>query len=417
MIRPRSKERGLRRAVLIAGDLAIGCGALYAGAAVRRNTFELDPPIVALFGLSLVAALGLTGFYRDRVTPRTRPSLVAAMVIQAALVAMAAVALVEPMPRTIVLAVPVVELIAVPLWRRILRLLAPIRPRETILLGDAHDLEQALAGLRSAGDRRIAVAGQLPARLDVLADPAHRARLHDAEEVICVSPEIDPRVRLELLRVRGPCGFLMLASHADALFGSKMLGWIGDQPLIEVAVSCGYGFSAALKRAIDIGGSAILIVLSAPLWLLAAVAIWLEDRGPIVIRQQRVGVGGAPYGMWKFRSMRGPLITRVGSWLRPYHVDELPQLLNVLTGDMSLVGPRPERPELVAEILREVPDFDLRSLIRPGIAGLAQVSSEYDTRPEVKLRYDVMYMCGWSPWLDIRLMLRAVSSSLAGTGR
>jgi len=92
-------------------------------------------------------------------------------------------------------------------------------------------------------------------------------------------------------------------------------------------------------------------------------------------------------------------------------------LLNVLTGDMSLVGPRPERPELVAEILRDVPDFDLRSLVRPGMAGLAQVSSEYDTRPEVKLRYDLLYMCDWSVWLDFRLMLRAVSSSLAGTGR
>ena len=77
----------------------------------------------------------------------------------------------------------------------------------------------------------------------------------------------------------------------------------------------------------------------------------------------------------------------------------------------------PERPELVAKILRDVPDFDLRSLVRPGIAGLAQVSAEYDSRPEVKLRYDLMYMCDWSVWLDLRLMFRAVSSSLAGTGR
>jgi lipopolysaccharide/colanic/teichoic acid biosynthesis glycosyltransferase len=121
--------------------------------------------------------------------------------------------------------------------------------------------------------------------------------------------------------------------------------------------------------------------------------------------------------MWKFRSMRDESVTRVGSLLRRYHVDELPQLLNVVGGDMSLVGPRPERPELVERILREVPDFDLRSLVRPGIAGLAQVSAEYDTRPEIKLRYDLTYMCDWSVWLDVRLILRAVSSSLAGTGR
>ena len=110
-------------------------------------------------------------------------------------------------------------------------------------------------------------------------------------------------------------------------------------------------------------------------------------------------------------------VTRVGALLRRYHLDELPQLLNVFNGDMSLVGPRPERPELVERILHDVPDFDLRSLIRPGIAGLAQVSAEYETRPEVKLRYDLMYMCDWSIWLDFRLLLHAVSSSLAGTGR
>jgi lipopolysaccharide/colanic/teichoic acid biosynthesis glycosyltransferase len=209
----------------------------------------------------------------------------------------------------------------------------------------------------------------------------------------------------------------MLASHADALLASRMLGWIGDQPLVEVGVSCGYGISAAVKRSIDIAGSVLLMIVTAPLSILSAIAIRLDDGGPIFIRQQRVGLGGESYGMWKFRSMADDRITRAGTLLRRYHLDELPQLLNVFSGDMSLVGPRPERPELVIEILRDVPDFDLRCLVRPGIAGLAQVSAEYDTRPEVKLRYDLMYMCDWSVWLDLRLMLRAVSTSLAGTGR
>ena len=89
---------------------------------------------------------------------------------------------------------------------------------------------------------------------------------------------------------------------------------------------------------------------------------------------------------------------------------------SVLAGEMSLVGPRPERPELVARIQREVPDFDLRSLVRPGIAGLAQVSAEYDTRPEVKLRYDLTYMCDWSVWLDLYLLARTAGVVLAGRG-
>ena len=412
MIRPSSKERALRGVVLVAGDFLIGCGALFATARLLPPPwkFDLDPWSVVLFALSLVVALSLSGFNNDRVTPRTRPSIVTALVIQAALIAFGGVALARPLRRSVLIAVPLLELLAVPAWRRLLRAIAPIRPRDTILVGDADDVDEALAGLRLIGDRRIRVIARMSGAL--LPD-----ELREAEEVICVSPNIDARTRLELLRIRGPRGFLMLASHADALLASRMLGWIGDQPLVEVGISCGYGLSAAVKRSVDVAGSVLMMIVSAPLSLLAAIAIKLDDGGPVLIRQQRAGLRGEPYGMWKFRSMTDDRITRAGNWLRPYHLDELPQLLNVFSGDMSLVGPRPERPELVAEIMRDVPDFDLRCLVRPGIAGLAQVSAEYETRPEVKLRYDLMYMCDWSVWLDFRLMLRAVSTSLAGTGR
>jgi len=441
MIRPRSKERALRTAMLVAGDFAIGWGALAAIVELRRHVtfafttsllppgkFTLDAAMVILFGTSLIAALAISGFYHHRVTPRTRPSYITALVIQTALAAIGSTALVRPLPRTVLLAVPILEAIVLRLWRRLLPLVTPIRPRDTMLVGDPRDIEEALESLRLAADRRIQVIKRASS-LDQLADPATQAALHEVEEVIYVSPNADPRLRLELLRIRGPRGFLMLASHVDALLASRMPGWIGDQPLIEVAVSCGYGLSATIKRSIDILGSALLILVTSPLWIVASIAIALDDGRPILIRQKRVGRGGVSYGMWKFRSMRGAAdtngevapddsrITRAGGLLRRYHLDELPQLINVICGEMSLVGPRPERPEIAAKILRELPDFDLRSFVRPGIAGLAQVSGEYDSLPEVKLRYDLMYMCGWSVWLDLRLLLRAVSSSLAGTGR
>ncbi len=446
MIRPRSKERSLRTAATIAGDFLIGWGALAAIVELRRNVnfaftqsllppekFVLDAWNVLLFGASLLAALALSGFYHQRIGPRTRPSIVTALVIQTALAAIGSTALARPMPRTVLLAVPLIEVIALPLWRRLVRVVAPIRPRDAVLLGEPADIDEALADLKTNADRRIQVVKRA-SRLDQLADPTTRELLREVEEVIYVSPNADPRIRLELLRIRGPRGFLMLASHVDALLVSTILGWIGDQPLVEVSVACGFGFSAAVKRAVDVAGSALLILLSSPLWIVIAIATLIDSGRPIFIRQKRVGLGGLAYGMWKFRSMRGPAdsqppqtieeiaaadgrVTRVGALLRRYHLDELPQLANVFAGDMSLVGPRPERPELVERILREVPDFDLRSLVRPGIAGLAQVSAEYETRPEVKLRYDLMYMCDWSIWLDFRLMLHAVSSSLAGTGR
>jgi lipopolysaccharide/colanic/teichoic acid biosynthesis glycosyltransferase len=429
VIRPSSKEAGFRVAAALAGDFAIAWGSVALLVYIRRSVpiaftrsllpaenLVLTPGMVILFAGSLIAALGLSGFYRQRITPRTRPIVLAALVIQLAIIAVAGTALAQPLPRTIFFGLPLLEGMAVPLWRSLLRRALPVRSRATIIVGDEEDIDDAVTALRDSRDARVRViAWATPAQL---VEEGVRTCIREAEEVIYVSPHGDPRRRLELLRIRGPRGYLLLASHADALLASSVFGWIGDQPLVEIAVGCGYGLSAAVKRTIDVFIGSLLIVASAPLWLLAALAIRIGDSGgPVLLRQLRVGRGGVPFGMWKFRSMQdGQRVTRVGGLLRRYRIDELPQLLNVLVGDMSLVGPRPEQPQIVEQILRDVPDFDLRSLVRPGIAGLAQVSAEYETRPEVKLRYDLTYMCDWSLWLDLRLLLRSVSTSLSGSG-
>jgi lipopolysaccharide/colanic/teichoic acid biosynthesis glycosyltransferase len=244
--------------------------------------------------------------------------------------------------------------------------------------------------------------------------------------VISVSSENGASGRLELLRIRGPRGFLLLASSADALLTSPVLHGMGDEPLIEVMIGCGFGLRAAVKRFVDIVAALILLVLTLPLWIAVAAVLLIDDGRPILLRQPRLGLGGVPFPMWKFRSMRAETaandesddqrVTRPGLFLRRYHIDELPQLLNVIAGDMSLVGPRPERPRIAERIAREIPDFDLRCLVRPGMAGLAQILAEYDSRPAVKLRYDLTYMCSWSLWLDIRLLFASVAAALSGTG-
>jgi lipopolysaccharide/colanic/teichoic acid biosynthesis glycosyltransferase len=443
VIRPSSKEQFARGALLVAGDFLIGWGSLAAVVFVRRNvplwfTRSLLPPTkqpldliaVALFAGSFIAALALSGFYRRRVMPRERPLIATALVIQAAFIAIGGALLERPLARTILIGVLLLEAIALPAWRALVRAALPIRRRETILAGDAEHVRNALAGLAATPDARIRVIGwagpPTATAIDgvpyigAMNDPAVR----DVEEVIFVDPEASPHSRLELLHIRGPRGYLLLASHADALLTSTMLGWVGDQPLIEIAVGCGYGVRAVVKRLMDVSVAGVLTLLALPIGAVAAVAIWLNDRGPVLIRQRRVGRGGVPFAMWKFRSMTVPhdgtgdgvAVTRVGSLLRRYRIDELPQLLNVLAGDMSLVGPRPERPEIVARIVAHLPDFELRNLVRPGIAGLAQISAKYDCSPEVKLRYDLTYMCDWSLRLDIRLLLSSVSASLAGSG-
>lgn len=445
MIRPRSKENAGRLAVLVAGDFLLAWGALALAVFIRRTVplvftrsllpfakITLDATTVLLFAGSFLAALTLSGFYRRRILPRERPLILTALVIQVALITTGGAFEERPLPRTILIGVLLMEWIALPGWRFLLRVALPIRPRETILVGDAAQVRAAISGLTAGADRRVRVVGWAGPPDESLTvpnvglpdDPAVRERLREIEEVIYVNPEASPRERLELLRVRGPRGYLLLASHADGLLTSSMLGWVGDQPLIEIAVGCGYGIRAMVKRLMDILLGSALVILAAPFAFAAAAAIWLNDRGPILIRQPRVGLGGVTFPMWKFRSMHVPHdghvdgsgVTRIGGLLRRYRIDELPQLLNILAGDMSLVGPRPERPEIVEQILRELPEFDLRCLVRPGLAGLAQVSAERDSRPEVKLRYDLTYMCDWSVQLDLRLLISSVSASLSGSG-
>lgn len=423
MIRPGSRERSFRAAMLLAGDFAVAWACLTAAVYLRRlvplpftrallapERSQLDATIVILFGSAFLTSLGLAGFYRRRIMSRARPILTVALVIQVAIIALVTTFLERPMPRTIVLLVPLFELLLFPLWRALQRAMWPVRPRDTILVGDAEEVTSALALVAQSGDDRIRISGH--GHLD---DEAFRARIRDAEEVICVASE-SSHSRLELLRIRGARGYLLLASSADALLISSVLGWIGDEPLVEVMIGCGFGVRAIVKRGIDVAIATLLLVLSSPLSLAIALAIWLDDRGPILLRQARLGLHGVPFAMWKFRSMRDERVTRVGNLLRRYRLDEVPQLLNVLMGDMSLVGPRPERPEIAERILADVPDFDLRCLVRPGIAGLAQILAEYDARPAVKLRYDLTYMCSWSLWLDVRLLFLSVAAALSGSG-
>lgn len=165
------------------------------------------------------------------------------------------------------------------------------------------------------------------------------------------------------------------------------------------------------------------------LWVLIPLVIWLEDRGPVFYRQRRVGRGGEVFTVLKFRSMRqdaesitgpvwaaacDPRITRVGRLLRRTALDELPQVINILKGDMSFVGPRPERPELHEKFVEVLPGFQRRLQVRPGLTGLAQTKGDYNLPPDDKLRYDLEYINRMSPLFDAKLVgLSALNTVLA----
>ena len=180
-----------------------------------------------------------------------------------------------------------------------------------------------------------------------------------------------------------------------------------------------------LKRLGDLVVGGILLALASPVLLLAAALIKLEDGGPVLYSQIRTGLYGQPFRIWKLRSMRvgseaqgvrwasrhDPRITRVGVWLRRLRLDELPQLVNVLAGDMSLIGPRPERPELEHNLEQLVPHYRVRHWIRPGLSGWAQVCFPYGASVDdsrIKLSFDLYYLRNFSLFLDALILLKTI---------
>ena len=175
----------------------------------------------------------------------------------------------------------------------------------------------------------------------------------------------------------------------------------------------------ALKRFFDILVSLAMLIVLSPLMILIAVLIHFYDRGPVFYLQERLTEGGRVFMIYKFRSMRvdseekgarlaakgDPRITPVGKVIRNLHLDELPQLINILKGDMSMVGPRPERPEIADKYHKVIPEFDYRLKVKAGLTGYAQVYGKYNTTPYDKLKLDLYYIENYSIWMDIKLCM------------
>ena len=190
-----------------------------------------------------------------------------------------------------------------------------------------------------------------------------------------------------------------------------------------------------MKRSFDLLCSILILALTFPLMLAAAVAVWLEDRGPVFYSQERVGKDGKTFHVHKFRSMRAdaeksgkpqwaaqndPRVTRVGNFMRKTRIDELPQILNVFKGEMSFVGPRPERPYFVEQLIEVVPYYNVRHSVKPGITGWAQVRYGYGSSAEdalQKLQYDLYYVKNNSLFLDILILINTLKVVLFRSGR
>ena len=268
----------------------------------------------------------------------------------------------------------------------------------------------------------------------------------DLKEIISKNPVSDIVIALDnmdhqhIMRLisiinGAPVSIKIVPDLYEVISGLARTEQISGLPLIEVNFQESKWSSSGMKRLLDFILSSFTIILLFPFFILIGIIIKLTSKGPIIYSQERLGYNGLPYKIYKFRSMvvdaedesgpvwaldNDPRITSVGKILRKYRIDELPQLLNVFLGQMSLIGPRPERPYFIEKLKEKFPLYERRFRVRPGITGWSQIKHPSDLKEEdvrQKLRYDFYYIENLSFNLDLKILINTIVVVLSGRGR
>ena len=447
------------RVTAIAGDLAIAALCLWIAFLLRTHValpgtegllptrkvgFTLEN--VLLVGFAQVVFLSLFGLYgaRERFREPLARLLLPALFFQ--LLALSSVyflafAQTYLFPRSVLVLYVALDGILLAVWRLSLEKLFPQPRRRAVIVGTGPAAALIADAIRRHPWTGVELVGTIgPPReardglavLGPIEDLAEIAERERVDEVI-LTPEA-PSWR-DALSERIPhdlgADLLVWPSPFETMIGRLRFRIVGDLPLLEARARPLGGLSTAVKRTFDLVLSGTLLVLAVPVLAVAALLVATTSRGGVFYRQDRIGKDGRTFRLWKLRTMRAgaeietgavlsspddPRVTLVGRALRSARIDEIPQLWNVLTGSMSLVGPRPERPEFTARFAQSVPGYRLRLSALPGVTGLAQVSGDYSTEPEIKLRYDLAYLNNWSVGLDLAILLRTLPVILTRRG-
>jgi exopolysaccharide biosynthesis polyprenyl glycosylphosphotransferase len=291
-------------------------------------------------------------------------------------------------------------------------------PPRVLLVGDEDAVDLALRHLAHADSVEVAGATASIADLEKYVEET------DASDVLLLnSTYLSDLYAGSLARLESKgVGALQVVGAHDSLLGLRNVGEIGGIPYVGLSAHVLPSSQARLKRYMDVAILTLTAPITLPLLGFTAIYVGIRAGRPLMFVQPRVGRDGAPFRMQKFRTMRpdaeadtgpvqaavnDPRVVRGMEWIRQTRLDELPQLWNVARGQMSIVGPRPERPEEMAEYEKIIPGYRRRHQVPPGITGLAQVYGYAQTDPEYKLGHDLHYLANWSPVLDLQIMARS----------
>ncbi|MGI6551869.1 MAG: sugar transferase [Bacillota bacterium] len=396
---------------------------------------NFQPYLTFLPVISLVALLlfNFYGLYYSAGKPWSE--IFASLIVSIALLTLFTIALsymfqTYTFPRSVFFIAAFVQITVLGIWRwLLLGLEEKLTPaRHVILIGPATEME-LMAGKLSKKCKLLGVISEHKERentLNVLgtyAEAVELCHLHQPD-TIYMSGAVPEAVKDKITRaaLSKEWQLFVIPNFYEIMLSQARLDQLQDTPVFKIGLENHPG-KEQIKRLMDIAIAVLGLILTSPIFLAAAVAVKMSSSGPVFYRQKRVGKQNKCFVLLKFRTMidgaekkTGPVlaaendarITPVGRFLRASRIDELPQLWNVLKGDMSIVGPRPERPYFVDQFAKEIPGYTYRHWIKAGVTGLAQIAGKYSTSPEDKLRYDLLYAKGASPLFDLQIMLQTI---------
>ena len=402
-------------AVSFVGVIGVFVAALYFGGLYEREPRLGAPPVLPRVARQTLAAGGLVALLR-----------LAGPGVGTAFGWSPAIALALPVPNLIALIVLGAAGVASNRWLAHQLRTRREGPPKVVLAGTEGDLEVARKQLDVDQSSAIVVA-----EVTHVGDLLETVRASGATDVVLVSSGwVDDLYPVEVQAFdRAGVAVLLRVTARETLYGLERIREVGGLPFVLLRTQTMPRSRARFKRFFDL----VVLAVTAPAWLsvIGLVALYqsMAAGRPLLFQQTRIGAGERPFEMVKFRTMivdaeedgRGarlatledPRIIPACRWIRATRMDELPQIWNVLRGEMSLVGPRPERPELTAGFEQRIAGYARRHELPPGVTGLAQIHGRYHTDPEYKLGYDLQYLVNWSPVLDLEILFRTVWVVLA----
>ncbi len=389
--------------------------------------FQIGPlflllPSVSIVTVLLFSSLGLYSRQRSGFTPVVRALITGVIGLFLFTIIFAFMTRAFLFQRMVFAVAPLLQFLLLLGWRILYwRLELWIHGQQKLLvIGGREEVEQALEKLMCLPQGLYEVVKVL--------EPGKAEQLKEwlpAVDAVMIAGPLDMEVKNKIIRdsFNRSREVFIVPDLYEIILTRAAMTQVHDTPLIECRDLQLSFFQLTIKRLFDLVLAAVLAVPALPLFFISALAVAISSSGPVIYSQERVGLQGRVFTLYKLRTMivdaegeSGPVfateeddrVTAVGRILRATRLDELPQIYNVLRGDLSIVGPRPERPFFVEKFEKEMPEYSLRHLVKPGITGLAQVAGYYSTNTHDKLRHDLYYLADYSLLLDFRILLLTI---------